>query len=227
MRSAGGQVCTLTRTDVGARLAYAIPGDNQTLKFHFPLDGSTAYTTLTAKPGLYAIVTLDRFDASVSDLSVPDWTVSHSPQELADAIAEVSRRRPPPRSPYPPSTLRSSYRPVCWLRVLSYFRRRLVRAPVSPIKPASRRVALPSAANRESQVGDSIGGVRKGSSHFTKFVERLGRHDLDAVGGPLPVGGLLRLALPLDTVSLKFGALEMGEVANGRVASRPRSTQSW
>ena len=36
-------------------------------------------------------------------------------------------------------------------------------------------------------------------------------------GDPLPVGGLLRLALPLDTVSLKFGALEMGEVAN-----RPR-----
>ena len=45
--------------DVGARLAYGVPGDNQTLKFHFPLDGSTAYTTLTAKPGLYAIVTLD------------------------------------------------------------------------------------------------------------------------------------------------------------------------
>ena len=44
---------------VGYRIAYAVPGDHLTLKFHFPLDGSTAYTTLTAKPGLYAIVVID------------------------------------------------------------------------------------------------------------------------------------------------------------------------
>jgi hypothetical protein len=53
------------RTDLYAsrfyedRLAYAVPGDLQTLRFHFPLDGSTAYTELTAKPGLRAIVTID------------------------------------------------------------------------------------------------------------------------------------------------------------------------
>ena len=42
------------------RTPYATPGDLQTLRFHFPLDGSTAYTSLTAEPGLYAIVTIDR-----------------------------------------------------------------------------------------------------------------------------------------------------------------------
>ena len=42
------------------QLAYAVPGDLQTLRFHFPLDGRTAYTELTAEPGLYAIVTIDR-----------------------------------------------------------------------------------------------------------------------------------------------------------------------
>jgi hypothetical protein len=45
---------------VGDRLSYAVPGDLQTLKFHFPVDGNTAYASLIAKPGLYAIVTIDR-----------------------------------------------------------------------------------------------------------------------------------------------------------------------
>ena len=44
----------------GDRRFYAVPGDLQTLRFHFPLDGRTAYTELTAEPGLYAIVTIDR-----------------------------------------------------------------------------------------------------------------------------------------------------------------------
>jgi hypothetical protein len=40
------------------RLAYAVPGDLQTLKFHFP-PGVTAYSKLISKP-VYAIVTIDR-----------------------------------------------------------------------------------------------------------------------------------------------------------------------
>ena len=41
------------------RSSYATPGDLQTLKFHFPA-GNTAYSSLISKPGLYAIVTIDR-----------------------------------------------------------------------------------------------------------------------------------------------------------------------
>jgi hypothetical protein len=41
------------------RLAYAVPGDLQTLKFHFE-PGKTVYAQLIAKPGLRALVTLDR-----------------------------------------------------------------------------------------------------------------------------------------------------------------------
>jgi hypothetical protein len=41
------------------RLAYATSGDLQTLKFHFE-PGKTVYTQLIAKPGVRAIVTLDR-----------------------------------------------------------------------------------------------------------------------------------------------------------------------
>ena len=41
------------------RLAYAVPGDLQTLRFHFQ-PGIHAYATLIAKPGLRAIVTVDR-----------------------------------------------------------------------------------------------------------------------------------------------------------------------
>jgi hypothetical protein len=41
------------------RLAYAVPGDLQTLKFHFE-PGKTVYAQLIAKPGLRAIVTIDR-----------------------------------------------------------------------------------------------------------------------------------------------------------------------
>ena len=41
------------------RLSYAVPGDLQTLKFHFPV-GNTAYASSIGKPGLYAIVTVDR-----------------------------------------------------------------------------------------------------------------------------------------------------------------------
>jgi hypothetical protein len=41
------------------RLAYAIPGDLQTLKFHFE-PGKTVYAQLIENPGLHAIVTIDR-----------------------------------------------------------------------------------------------------------------------------------------------------------------------
>jgi membrane-associated phospholipid phosphatase len=40
------------------RLAYAVPGDLQTLRFHFP-SGAPAYAQLIAKP-VSAIVTIDR-----------------------------------------------------------------------------------------------------------------------------------------------------------------------
>ena len=42
----------------GDRLAYAVPGDLQTLKFPFPIP-APAYTQLISKP-VYAIVTIDR-----------------------------------------------------------------------------------------------------------------------------------------------------------------------
>ena len=40
-------------------IAYAVPGDNLTLKFHFPA-GKDAYRELVSKPGLTAFVTVDR-----------------------------------------------------------------------------------------------------------------------------------------------------------------------
>ena len=43
----------------GDRVAYAIPGELQTLNFRFQ-PGVAAYAQLVGKPGVYAIVTLDR-----------------------------------------------------------------------------------------------------------------------------------------------------------------------
>ena len=43
----------------GDRVAFAVPGDNQTLLFHFPA-GEPVYQSLVSKPGLTASVTLDR-----------------------------------------------------------------------------------------------------------------------------------------------------------------------
>ena len=43
---------------VPADCLYAVPGDLQTLRFHFPV-GNTVYAALIAKPGLRAIVTVD------------------------------------------------------------------------------------------------------------------------------------------------------------------------
>ena len=43
----------------GDRDAYAVPGELQTLNFHFP-PSVAAYAQLVGKPGLYAIVTIDR-----------------------------------------------------------------------------------------------------------------------------------------------------------------------
>ena len=41
------------------RVAFALPGDSLTLRFHFP-PGIAAYSELVSKPGLSAIVTMDR-----------------------------------------------------------------------------------------------------------------------------------------------------------------------
>jgi hypothetical protein len=43
----------------GGRVAYAIPGELQTLNFRFQ-PGVATYAQLVGKPGVYAIVTLDR-----------------------------------------------------------------------------------------------------------------------------------------------------------------------
>jgi hypothetical protein len=40
-------------------IAYGVPGDNLTLKFHFPA-GVEAYRELVSQPGLTALVTMDR-----------------------------------------------------------------------------------------------------------------------------------------------------------------------
>jgi hypothetical protein len=54
-----GGTAPLWATALGAdRIAYAMPGDLQTLKFHFP-PGETIYARLISKP-VSAIVTLDR-----------------------------------------------------------------------------------------------------------------------------------------------------------------------
>jgi hypothetical protein len=42
------------------RIARAVPGDLASLKFFFPPDPSSVYSKLIGKPGLYAIVTVDR-----------------------------------------------------------------------------------------------------------------------------------------------------------------------
>jgi hypothetical protein len=42
------------------RIAYAVPGDLLSLKFHFPVGSGDAYGALVGKPQLYAIVTIDR-----------------------------------------------------------------------------------------------------------------------------------------------------------------------
>lgn len=54
-----GNTAPLWATALGAdRLAYAVPGDLQTMKFHFE-PGKTVYAQLIAKP-VAAIVTIDR-----------------------------------------------------------------------------------------------------------------------------------------------------------------------
>jgi hypothetical protein len=54
-----GGTAPLWASALGAdRLAYAMPGDLQTLKFHFP-PGVAAYASLISKP-VAAIVTIDR-----------------------------------------------------------------------------------------------------------------------------------------------------------------------
>jgi hypothetical protein len=55
----GGNASPLWASALGAdRLAYAVPGDLQTLKFTFPTP-APAYTQLISKP-VYAIVVIDR-----------------------------------------------------------------------------------------------------------------------------------------------------------------------
>jgi hypothetical protein len=55
----GGNTSPLWASALGAdRIAYAVPGDLQTLKFHFE-PGKTVYASLISKP-VYAIVTIDR-----------------------------------------------------------------------------------------------------------------------------------------------------------------------
>jgi hypothetical protein len=55
----GGRPLYASALGAGDRLAYAVPGDLSALKFHFPV-GNSAYAGLIGKPGLYAIVTIDR-----------------------------------------------------------------------------------------------------------------------------------------------------------------------
>jgi hypothetical protein len=44
----------------GDRIAYAVPGDGLALKFRFPPTADSAYTKLISRPGLAAVVTIDR-----------------------------------------------------------------------------------------------------------------------------------------------------------------------
>ena len=54
-----GGTAPLSASALGAdRITYAMPGDLQTLKFHFPV-GNTGYASLIAKP-VATIVTIDR-----------------------------------------------------------------------------------------------------------------------------------------------------------------------
>jgi hypothetical protein len=68
-------VPTLWASGAGqTEIAYGVPGDNLSLRFHFPAVADSPYTKLVSQPGLSAFVTVDRSTGWVyGRISEPQW----------------------------------------------------------------------------------------------------------------------------------------------------------